>query len=403
MLKRLRIKFVCIIMAIVTAMLCLMFGLVMRVTYVDLEEQSVHMMRAIADNPLPPMRPGMGRPGQQVQLPFFVVELGADGEVIDTRGGYYDLSDGDFLRDVVARSLQEGGETGILDEYSLRYYHSTNPRGEYLVFADRSSEVETMNSLVRNCVQIGGASFLVFLILSLLLSNWAVRPVERAWVQQRQFVADASHELKTPLTVIMTNAELLRSPGLDEGEKSQFGEHILVMCKQMRGLVESLLELARVDSGGDERTFEEVDLSGLTANGVLPFEALFFERDLELDTCIEPGIRVKGNGGQLRQTLEILLDNAQKYAVPHTRVELALKRVGRNCLLTVENRGETIPPEELEHLFERFYRGDKARSMNCSYGLGLSIAAEIVSRHRGKIWAESNGGIIRFFVQLPVV
>ena len=277
------------------------------------------------------------------------------------------------------------------------------PFGEAMVFVDISSEIATMENLVKTCVFIGIISFSVFLGLSFWLARWAVKPVETAWNQQRQFVADASHELKTPLTVIMTNAELLQSPEYTDADRRRFSDSILTMSHQMRGLVESLLELARVDNGAAKMVFSEFDFSEQVSDGLLPFEPVYFEKELLLESEIEEGLKVKGSQAHLRQVLDILLDNAAKYASPQGTVTVKLKRQGSHCLLSVANPGEQISKEDLKNIFKRFYRIDKVRSMNHSYGLGLSIADSIVKEHGGRIWAESAEGINTFFVQLTAV
>lgn len=274
-------------------------------------------------------------------------------------------------------------------------------QGKCLVFADVSRERATMAHLTQTCILAGCLGFGAFLLISLFLARWAVRPAERAWAQQKQFVADASHELKTPLTVIMTNAELLQ--GTPDGPSQQLASHILTMSHQMRGLVEGLLELARADDGTAALVFSELDLSRLVSDAILPFEALFFEKGLSLTEQIDTKIQVKGSPAHLRQVTEILLDNAQKYAAPGGgAVTVTLRRRGRShCLLSVSDPGEPIPQKELKNIFKRFYRLDQARALDHSYGLGLSIAQTIVTAHRGRIWAESGEGRNSFFVELP--
>ena len=384
MLRKLRLKFVIINMAIVTAMLCVIFGLIYHSTRVDLEQENLNMMRAIASFPALD-RPGRpDQPPEEVRLPYFTLQIEADGTVSAFGGGYYDLSDGKFLQDLADKVMAAGGDTGVLEEYNLRFCRLPTPMGERLVFSDISSERATLDSLVRTCLLIGVLSFLAFLGLSLLLARWAVRPVERAWQQQRQFVADASHELKTPLAVITTNAELLQGT-----QESGPASHILSTARQMRQLVESLLELARADGGASET--------------LLPFEPVFFERGLTLTPRVQPGLAVWGRADQLRQAVDILLDNAQKYAVSPSAVYLHLDRVNHNrCLLMVETRADPLSPQELEDIFKRFYRTDRARSRDGSFGLGLPIAKQIVSAHRGRIWAESREGRVRFYIELPL-
>ena len=149
--------------------------------------------------------------------------------------------------------------------------------------------------------------------------------------------------------------------------------------------------------------FSLLDLSQLTADSLLPFEPVFFEKDLLLESNLESGLFVKGSEEHLHQVVDILLDNAAKYSAPGGTVRVALKRQGSGCLLSVSNPGEEIGKEDLKNIFKRFYRIDKARAMNHSYGLGLAIADSVVKEHGGKIWAESEKGVNTFFVQLPAL
>jgi signal transduction histidine kinase len=243
----------------------------------------------------------------------------------------------------------------------------------------------------------------MFLGISLLLSYWAMKPVERAWKQQRQFVADASHELKTPLTVVMANAQMLSQPEFSEEQKRQFTASIQTMSQQMRGLVEDMLELARADSGESREDFKELDFSRLVSDCVLLFEPVMFEKELAFDYQIEDGIMLKGREQQLRQLTDILLDNAAKYSLAGGSVSLKLKHLGgRHCQLTVSNPAPEMSREECRDVFKRFYRTDKARSRDGSYGLGLSIAESIVKAHGGKISCEYNQGVICFILQLVI-
>ena len=191
MLKRLRTKFVCITMTIVTVMLCLVLGLVLWFTQDNLEAQSIQMMQTVAAGPVRP-DPPHHRP-DHVLLPYFTVQLDREGEILGIASSYFDLSDQDMLDQMVAEALA-GGQTGVLRDYDLRYCRMSAPFGEQLIFADISSEVQTMESLARTCLLIGVLGFLAFLAISLFLARWAVQPVEKAWNQQRQFVADASHD-----------------------------------------------------------------------------------------------------------------------------------------------------------------------------------------------------------------
>ena len=338
---------------------------------------------------------------ENVRLPYFTVVLDENGEPSAFGGGYYDLSDEDFLREILDAALADGQPVGMLDDYGLRYCIAPASERSCVVFADTSSERNTLENLRKTCAAIGVLSFTAFLAIAVFLSRWMTRPVEEAWRQQRQFVADASHELKTPLTVIMANAELMQ--GTDsEAEKHRFAGSILTVSRQMRTLVEQLLELARMDSALEASAMEPVELSRLVADAVLPFEPVIFERGLTMETEIAGDITVCGDAQQLHQVVDILLDNAQKYACDGGMVRVELKKIGHTRVqLCVSDSGEAISEEDLHNIFKRFYRADEARSASGSFGLGLSIAQSIVERHSGRIWAESRNGVNRFLVELP--
>ena len=399
MLKKLRLKFVCIIMIIMTVMMCVIFGMVIGFTWENLEEESIEELRQLASAPgMPHDKPEEYGRSQS----WFMLTQRADGSVQFTGTVNPELYSQETLTEIWEDVSESRDQTGLLPTYDLRYFRESSPLGQRLVFLDISGQKAAMNSLHRVCIFVGVAAFGAMLVLSILLARWAVKPVEQAWEQQRQFVADASHELKTPLTVIMTNAELLQERTGDETARQQYSGSILTMARQMRGLVEGLLELARVDNGAVAASFRMLVLSDLTADGILPFEPLFFEKGLGLTVKIEQGLKCRGSASHLQQVLEILLDNALKYTAPGGEVEVCLRRQGTHALLSVAGPGDDISHEELKNIFKRFYRIDKARSRDGSYGLGLSIARSIIEEHRGRIWAESRGGINTFYVQLPM-
>ena len=391
MLKKLRWKFVLINMGIVAAMLLSIFCAVFEFTKADLEQKSIDQVYSLMQGA--PVR------GNDRGLPQFTVQVTIFGEISVSGNSYYDLTDKTFIQDLIRAVYAQNETIGKLEEYNLRYGVVNGQGVSRFYFVDTSGHASALMSLVETGALIGGLSLLVFLGISILLARWAVLPVEKAWEQQKQFVSDASHELKTPLTVIMSNAELLQLTEYDEENKMQFSRNILTMSQQMRNLVESLLELARADKV--KQNFALLELSELVEEALLPFEPALFEKGIYLESRVTPGIFLHGNEQYLKQLLDILLDNAMKYSAPGV-VEVGLSRQGRNkCLLTVSNPGEPIPAQELERIFDRFYRTDKSRSRDGSFGLGLSIAKTVVAEHGGKIWAKSNETGNCFFVELP--
>ena len=398
MIKKLRIKFVSIVMAIAMLMVGGILGVVIHFTGASMQMQSVSMMRAIAASPF--QQRNLGKPeGDEVRLPFFTVQIGNRGELIAADGGYFDLSDREYLQQIVNLALEGEGEHGKLREYDLRYLKARTPLGFSIVFADTATEEATIRSMIYGSVGIFLAAMVIFLGISILLSGWVIKPVATAWDQQRQFVADASHELKTPLAVIMSNAELIRNEEITEEDKRTFSGNILDMTYQMRSLVENMLEMARVDNGTVKMNLVPVDLSQLVADAVLSFQLLYEERGMGLRCRVSEGIGINGSEQHLYQVMDVLLDNALKYGAEGGTVSVELTGSGRSCLLSVSSPGESISKEDLKNIFKRFYRADKARAMNGSYGLGLSIAESVVLAHKGKIWAESESGYNTFYVQ----
>ena len=389
MIRSLRRKFIAMTMAVFTALLCVIFGLVIHFTGQNLQAESVRFLRSAAADPLQPGPPG------QVRQPCFIIRATPWGQSIQSTGGF-DLSDEQMLSDIVALAASASEPLGVLDGYDLRYFRSQSPAELTLVFMDISAERAALRNLRLTCLGIGLLALVLFWAVSFLLARWAVRPVERAWEEQRQFVSDASHELKTPLTVILTSAELMQTDPDPQHIRS-----ILAMSRRIRELVESLLELARVDNGAVRAAFEELDLTALVADELLPFEPLYFECGLTLESQLEDALHISGSERHLRQVLTILLDNALRYSPENAAVRVELTRQGSSALLTVANPGE-LTREQCRSIFRRFYRADPARTAGGS-GLGLAIAQGIVADHGGKIWSDSREGTVTLNVSLPLI
>lgn len=401
MIKRLRWKLVAFTAVLLTVVLVVILCCIYHFTRIGLEERSMSELQAAGAELGPPDRPG--KPGKLTTSPCFLLEISPDGKLKAVGPDYYDLDNREELLALLEEAEEMDVQSGLLEQRQLRFLRLDNGPGVCYAFVDISGELDTLARLNVTCVIILVVGVIGFFCISVLLARWAVRPVEQAWEQQRQFVADASHELKTPLTVILTNAELLRSNEYDDQSKVRFADSILTMSCQMRGLVEELLDQARVDNGLSNAEKTGIDYSKLVLDAVLPFEPVYFEAGRELRSTVQPGITVTGSAAHLRRVVEILLDNGCKYSFSGSVVELRLERQGRGyCLLSVASPGEAMSEQQCMDIFKRFYRGNQARTMNRSYGLGLSIAQGIVQQHRGKIWAQSRDGVNTFYVNLPM-
>ena len=333
-------------------------------------------------------------------LPCFVAEVYSGGTIRLSGSSYYNLQDEEMVLHIVQAALEREDDSGVLGDYSLRYLRRIGVVSVRIAFTDCTMEQATMRSLLLRSGLVALAALAVLAGLSYCLAGLVVGPVKRAWQEQKQFVSDASHELKTPLTVILSSSELAAEEQ-DVQRTKQYVEGIHAESLRMKALVEDMLTLARTESGTRPET-EAVDLSDTVLESVLAFEPVAFESGRELVYDIQPELTVMGSGVQLRRLTDILLDNAVKYAAEGTPIRLLLRQEGRCAALRVENRGETIPVEELRHIFDRFYRADESRSGGEGFGLGLAIAQSIAQSHGGSIGCASEEGVTRFIVTLPL-
>ena len=226
MIRKLRQKFIFTNMLTVLILLSVLLGMVIISTKARIEKDNIQMLRKALSGPVVPFHPSESDGG--AKLPFFRLTLNRDGELLRSEGVYYDLSDETVLQELVRAVSEREDETGVLKEYRLRYLRRELSSEQVIAFSDISGEQLAIQHLSRNLALIGIAGLALFFLVSILLSRWAVRPVERAWLQQKQFVADASHELKTPLTVILTGTELLQSDSCSPEEEESFRRDGLV-------------------------------------------------------------------------------------------------------------------------------------------------------------------------------
>lgn len=256
-----------------------------------------------------------------------MAEVFTGGTIRLSGSSYYNLENQDLVLDIVRSALEGKNDSGVLKDYSLRYMRRVGVVSVRIAFTDCSMERATMRSLLLRGGLVTLTALLVLTGLSYWLAGFAVRPVRRAWQEQKQFVSDASHELKTPLTVILSSTEL--AGGERDPEKTkQYVEGIRAESLRMKALVEDMLTLARTESGA-KQTLDAVNLSDTVLESALAFEPVAFESGRELSYDIQPELTVRGSAVQLRRLADILLDNAMKYAAAGTPVGLLLRPEGR--------------------------------------------------------------------------
>ena len=404
MIRKLRWQFVAACMGLIAIVLAIVFGCVWASAQSALERSSHMALEQALSRRGGDLLPGFRQNGgdDQVLLPYFTVQVWGT-TVYVTGGTYSGLEDTDALTAILTDCLSQEADEGSLSDYSLRYLRQDDGLYTQIAFVDISLETAALRQMMASYLRIGLLSLLLLAGASFLLSLRVTRPVERAWRQQRQFFSDASHELKTPLTVILSNAEMLETSDLPERE-SRWRDNILSESRQMRKLVEEMLTLSRTEDAQRKPTVADVDLSDLSEDCALAFEPVAFEAGKPLSWDVTPGLTVSGDGEKLRRLLSILLDNAAKYGAAGEGIVLSLRAERSQAILSVANGsgGHPIPPEELPRLFERFYRADASRGEQSGFGLGLPIAQAIAKEHHGALRAESDQQATRFTFTLPL-
>lgn len=406
MIHKLRRKFICIAMASVTLVMLLMAVSINSINYLSTNGDLEHTLEMICANegsmpqPEPPGKPGPRREDRfSMEKPYstryFVLYYTDTGDLIRAEmkhiAAVTEEDAGTYLE--LARKHGEGfGYTGNYKFYVV------DTGGQYMaVFLDCYDELHSLrNFAVISLLVVAGGVALVF-VLVLVLSKWAITPVIRSAEKQKQFITDASHELKTPLTVINTSLKVLEM----ESGKSRWIDKIQGQTDKLTRLVNDLVTLSRLDEEKPPLQMADFNLSAAveeTAESFLDFAAAQ-GHDIQLD--IPPELHCHGDEYAVRQLISILLDNAIKYADPGGGITLSLEKRKKGVLLRTVNPCAALDEKETEKLFHRFYRGDKARPSRGGFGVGLSIARGIVEAHRGTITADCpQPGLVRFSVAL---
>lgn len=415
MFKKSRGKIVATIMTILVLLWAGTLGVIYASSYFEMKKQNEQMLQAHAEMyVLPPIfedmmlpgRPTPGgdhgfKPGFDPETPrfqlstFYTVAVSYDGKVLEIKNNSPAVYTDDDLEQMAKDIIEDGENTGTQDNLT---FLKTDKNGYILVaFMDNTVVNESAMTLFRYTLIFGGIALILFFFLSVYLARKIVAPLEESYQKQRQFISDAGHELKTPISVVNANAELLSRQIGD----NQWLQNIQYENERMGMLVGQLLELARTENVTPR--MEYIDFSRLIAGEVLPFESVAFEKGLVLNTGITNGISVEGNSAQLKQLTSILLDNAICHCKAGGEVRLTLAKDHGITELAVINKGDEIPAEHREQIFERFYRMDTTRNgEDKHYGLGLAIAKAIVDAHHGHIEVLCYHGLVEFRVNLPM-
>jgi len=333
------------------------------------------------------------------RLRYFSAFYANDGEVVLDMSHIASLSEAE-ARKYTDKIYESEKIKGYYKDY--RYLAEDRENGKIIIFLDCSEEKYNGIVLLLTTVMISAAGFFAVLVLVVIISGKVIQPVIKNIERQKRFVTDAGHEIKTPLAIIAANAEVLEiTYGEDPGAKEWLGS-ITHQIERLNTLVHSMLRLSKMDEENVILKEEDFSLSEAVESTALSFSPLVKSKNKSLRMKVADGIFIKGDENNIRELVTILIDNAVKYSSEDSEISVTLGKRGKGGIIEVENRCDNFSREELEKLFERFYRTDSSRSSeNSGYGLGLSIAKAVVEAHKGTIDVSlNNENEIKFTVIL---
>lgn len=382
MFKSLRIKLISVIMGVLTALFVSILVAIYMVSYFKSEGSVDRILRKLCwDDGFELLENYKKSSDKYNPAIYYLVQIGNDQTIINIsnnkKNSEYTNKQLGELAVSISQKKRSRGDVG-----DLSYCKAVRRQGIFVAFVNTSVQNSYYHTLFYTILIFGAIGLMLLFAISIWLSRWMIAPIEGAFMKQKQFISDASHELKTPITIISSNADALER----EIGDSKWINYIKNETKRLNCLVTDLLQLATIDFNEDRTTFVKLNLSELVMSIALPFESLAYEKQISLQEKIEKDIYIIGDGTKLGQLTAILVDNALNYAEKGGDILIELKKHRERKILTVSNTGKEIPISERELIFERFYRMDEARAReNGNYGLGLAIAKSIVLNHGGKI------------------
>ena len=407
MIKKLRLKFVVLSMSLLFLMLAIIISAINVLNYNRIVNDADSTLRLLSSNdgkfPDEPDKDISGFDKRHIkELPYesryFFVGLDSDGNTLFSDTGKIAAIDTETAIEYAKEIWEDKNTKGFIDEY--RYILTEDNIGYKIFFLDCGRNLDSMHSFLFISVGISLTAFVIVSVLLLLLSSRIVRPISESYEKQAQFITNASHDLKTPLTIISADVDILE---MDYGESEWFDD-IKNQVKQLTNLTNNLVILSKMEEENSSLNMIDFPLSDVVSEAVASFESLAIAKGQTLNINIEPMISLCGDEKAIRQLVSILLDNAIKYSTGNI-ISLKLEKINRSAQLTVTNYTESIEKNDLKHLFDRFYRTDKSRnSMTGGHGIGLSVAKAICTAHKGSITAQSpQSNLISIIVKLPII
>ncbi len=409
MLKKLRIKFIVVTMVATALVLIVIIGGINVNNYVKITKDADRTLEILADNdgqfPMrddvqPPTGEGDGQNPQEKPVPdgmspetpfetrYFTVTLNAQYEQVAVDTDRIVAIDQSKALEYATKLASKGKIKGFVDDY--RYVAKNLDDGNIMyIFIDCGRELDTVNQFLLASCLISFAGFLVVFVLVVIFSKVVMKPVAETYKKQKQFITDANHELKTPLTVINASCEMLEY----EDGANEWTTSIKEQVAKLTELTNKLVFLSRMDEESKRATMTDFCISEVVEDAIKPYYAVAESKGKKFDAKVEKNVSFKGDTSMIKQLIELLLDNAIKYSDEEGNIEIELSENGKNKKITVSNTTDGVPQGNLDVLFERFYRLESSRNSETGgHGIGLSVAKAIVDLHKGKISATSPDG-----------
>lgn len=410
MIKKLQLKFILISMSALLAVLMVIMTSINIANYNGIikDADSVLSILSKHNGTFPPMKekrnlalPPEMSPETPYESRYFSVLLNSDTHsVIQVETSRIISVDTADAIDYAQSAIKSRNDVGFIGNF--RYMKLTEDTVIRIIFLDCGRKLDSFRNFLLTSVGISLTGYIVVFALIAFFSNRIIRPISESYEKQKQFITDAGHEIKTPLTIINADVDVLE---MEFGE-NEWLEDIQKQAKRLAALTNDLIYLARMEESADTMQMIEFPFSDVVEEAAASFQSLAQTQNKAFQYTIQPMLALKGNEKAIHQLINILLDNALKYSPEGGTVSLILEKQNKLLLLSVSNTTVNfIPKEKLSMLFERFYRMDSSRNSETGgYGIGLSVAKAIVAAHNGKIQASTeNGNSLKITVRLPVL
>ncbi len=398
MFKKLRFKLLLINMSLLTTVFIAIFGTIFVISSINMNREISTTLYSLIYN-APKVNPS---------TTFIALEIDQNGNIIKQTQSFNTEVDKTILKNVAHAVLNNKVNSGIvtISDSSYSYLKSINLNTKItrIVFVDRSNYQNFLYQLLKSFLLVGLLSLVILFIISVYLTNKTIQPIKQAFDKQKQFIADASHELKTPLTIIKTNTSLILSNPDDSVKyQAKWINYINSQIDRMSKLIDEMLSLAKLDAQESNIILLHVNISKIIESMILMFDAIIYENNLNLESDIKKDVFVHGDKENLKRLFSILMDNAIKHTNKNGTLSIKLFVDRNKVKIIVKNTGQGIAKENLEKIFDRYYRVDNSRDRKTGgYGLGLAIAKSIVLKHKGKIYAQSTlNKNTSFIIELP--